>query len=145
VIEGDMAGIDTTIIVQFFGTKYTDLISEPLAIVGMQEEGETSDIASSVQTPVPSPSPTVEPTPEATSSSSVVVGSSPPKKPISPFDTTKTASLIVVSTLIVVLVADTAIVSKKRIKRIGGRTFAHISFLGMILSIILILKAGQIL
>ncbi|KKU02596.1 MAG: hypothetical protein UX03_C0030G0017, partial [Candidatus Woesebacteria bacterium GW2011_GWE1_45_18] len=40
---------------------------------------------------------------------------------------------------------DGVVTSRRRIVRIGGRTFAHLAFLGMILAIALILKAGQII
>jgi hypothetical protein len=42
-------------------------------------------------------------------------------------------------------VVDSIAVQKKKIARIGGRNFAHFAFLGMILIIVLILKAGQII
>jgi len=64
---------------------------------------------------------------------------------VSPFATTRFISFIVSSILLLALVIDAIFVSKKRIARIGGRTFAHLSFFGMILAIIIILKAGQIL
>jgi hypothetical protein len=47
--------------------------------------------------------------------------------------------------LLLVSVVDGLVTSRRRIARIGGRTFAHLSFLGMILAIALILKAGKIL
>jgi len=64
---------------------------------------------------------------------------------ISPFNTTKTVSLAIVALLLGLLVIDGLVTSRRRIARIGGRTFAHLSFLGMILAIVLILRAGQVL
>jgi hypothetical protein len=64
---------------------------------------------------------------------------------VSPFNATKTLSIAVVAILLGVLVIDGVVTSRKRIARIGGRTFAHISFLGMILAIIIILKAGRVI
>lgn len=148
VVEGDMNGVDTTIIVQFFGTKYGDMISQPVALVGATEE--TPKVAAQKAS---SPSPSPVSTPEAfevpqslvSETEQPVSESSSNLSFISPFTTTKDASLAVVSTLMVVLTVDSVVISKKRIKRIGGRSFAHIAFLGMILSIVLILKAGEIL
>ncbi len=120
VIEGDLAGVDTTIIVQFLGSKYADTVpSVPLAKVR----------PAAVSLPPVSPAPAVV-------KSNVL---------ISPFNTTKSLSLSIVGILLAVLVVDGVLVSKRRIVRIGGRTFAHVSFLGMIIAIALILKAGQII
>ena len=139
VVEGDLAGVDTTVIVQFLGTKYADTLPPaPLAQV--------------IPTATPTPQPSLTPTPTLVveaipSPSPVTVLTIGQKQPIliSPFNTTKTVSLAVVGLLLGVLVVDGVATSRRRIARIGGRTFAHLSFLGMILAIILILKAGQIL
>jgi hypothetical protein len=63
---------------------------------------------------------------------------------ISPFATTKQISLITVALLLAVLMIDAIVISKTRIARISGRSLAHISFMGMILAIIIILRAGKI-
>ena len=125
VIEGNLAGVDTTIIVQFFGTKYADTI--PVAPIA-----EAKAAVAPTATPRavgPTPTPPVEVT----------------KILVSPFSVTKSVSLGIVGLLLFVLVIDGVFVSKRRIARIAGRTFAHIAFLGMILAIALILKAGQII
>jgi len=150
VIEGDLLGTDTTIIVQFFGTQYADQVSEPVALVGSNtDEKENQEVLQSSKESVPStPVPTQSP-----KAFIAQVEESPPvggkqvgsKTILSPFMTTRNISLFVVGLLIVVMIVDAGIIKSKRLKRIGGRTFAHISFLGMILSIILILKAGKIL
>jgi hypothetical protein len=136
VVEGNLAGVDTTIIVQFFGTKYADSI--PVAPVAQVKETVKSEIAEVVPTSTPSPttSPIFKFTPAPALENQVLV---------SPFNVTKNTSLVIVGILLVVLVIDGFLVSKRRIARIGGRTFAHIAFLGMILAIGIILKAGRIL
>ena len=50
-----------------------------------------------------------------------------------------------VALLLIVLVVDWIIIARKKIVRVGGRNLAHLSFLGMILIIIIIAKAGLIL
>jgi hypothetical protein len=143
VIEGDLNGVDTTIIVQFFGTRYQDTFS-------------LGPVAKVRKTPVPSPSPnpalvslstpTPKPTPGLTISKAPQgVEAGKQKVLISPFTVTKEISLAVVGLLLIVLLVDAVVTSKRRIKRIGGRTFAHIAFLGMIVAIVLILKAGEVL
>lgn len=115
VVEGDLAGVDTTIIVQFFGATYTDKVTATIQ---------------------PTIAPTVTQIVEPQVQSQVL---------ISPFTTTRTLSLVVVALLLLIFIVDAILVSKRRITRVAGRTFAHVAFLGMILSIILILKAGSIL
>lgn len=139
VVEGDLAGMDTTIIVQFFGTKYADTI--PVAPIA-----QAKPTVSLIPTPTTAIQPT--PTPTETPQAPAFVASTQEAKAkilVSPFNTTKTVSLAVVAILLGVLVIDGVVTSRRRIARIGGRTFAHLSFLGMILAIIIILKAGQIL
>jgi hypothetical protein len=98
----------------------------------------------SVPTPIPTPTPTPIPTPseavaykQSTPASSVIF--------VSPFTSTKNISLLITGILILVLSIDLIIVRRRRIARIGGRTLAHLAYFGMILAVILILKAGQII
>ncbi len=133
VVEGDLNGVDTTIIVQFLGTRLVDTLPlEPIAANSSTQSTLT----------FASPSPTSTPQP------AVVAAANQPSKSqilISPFVTTKGMSLAVVVMLLIVLAIDAFITSRRRIRRVGGRVFAHIAFLGMILTIMLILKAGEIL
>jgi len=120
VIDGNLAGVDTTIIVQFFGTKYADTVpAVPIA------EAKAAVAPAASPTPIP------------------LAGQV--KILVSPFSVTKSVSLGIVGLLLFVLIIDGILVSKRRIARIAGRTFAHIAFLGMILAIALILKAGKII
>lgn len=148
VIEGDLAGVDTTIIVQFFGTKYVD--STPAVPIA-----EAKSAATTKPTPTASPqkiaedesqtTPTFSPASLMASNEESPPTGVKPKFTISPFSTTKSVSLMIVTVLLIVLVVDGVQVSKKKIARVGGRSFAHIAFLGMILTIALILRAGQII
>lgn len=133
VVEGDVDGVDTTIIVQFFGTKYTDTIP----VVPVAEAR-------------PSPAPVAVSSPGPTAivsapSEAEEVGPVGSRVLISPFNTTKGVSLIVVGLLLNVLIYDSLIATRRKIARIGGRAFAHLSFLGMIMAIVLILRAGLVL
>ncbi|HKC04927.1 MAG TPA: CAP domain-containing protein [Patescibacteria group bacterium] len=141
VVEGSLAGVDTTIIVQFFGTPAN---SAPAIAVAKAEGVSTSVkvLASpkptatplAVQTPSPSPTPTSMAEPVAATTVH-----------ISPFSSTKNLSMAILGVLLLALSIDLLLVRRRRIARIGGRTLAHIAFLGMILAVILILKAGQII
>lgn len=145
VVEGALAGVDTTIIVQFFGTPLngsTGSIPKVEAQTAATVRPSFSPSPKPVITPSPSPVPTLTPTPfpeeivNATGSSISFV---------SPFASTKGVSLFVTGILIMILSIDLIIVKRNKIVRAGGRTLAHIAFLGMILAVILILKAGQII
>ena len=139
VIEGDLDGVDTTIIVQFFGTRYSD-IAPAVPVAGAIP---TTPSPAPVAMVSPSPSPEVLVSTPTTEEEKVgPVGS---RVLISPFKTTKGVSLVVVGLLLNVLVYDGLVASKRKIARIGGRTFAHLSFLGMILAVVLILRAGQVI
>ena len=65
--------------------------------------------------------------------------------PITPLNQTGHVSLAVVFVLILLLSVDLAVVSHRKVARVAGRTFAHLAFFGMVLTILVILKAGQIL
>lgn len=148
VVEGDLAGVDTTIIVQFFGTKIVDTIpAAPVAAAQSTPLPASAAGAIALATPSPTPSPTLTPSPTPLTA----VGTEPSSQPIaqsitlSPFSLSKGASLAIVGVLSGVMVIDLILISKRKVKRIGGRSFAHLAFLGMILAIIIVAKAGQIL
>ncbi len=149
VVEGSLSGVDTTIIVQFFGSSLSGVPSIPIAKAASANESKAVPKSTLVPTPVITPVPSASPL--------VVVNLTPYpsqnplpvttyQKPLfSPFTFTKNLSLGVTGLLLLVLSIDLLIVRRKRISRIGGRTLAHISYLCMLLAVILILKAGQII
>ena len=148
VVEGDVNGVDTTIIVQMFGRRY----SEAIAQVPQQVAAQTVQITPNpINTPAPTivitPTPTVGPTniPIAARTYTPTKPSSPISVLISPFKTTKGISIATVTLLMITFSVDSYLVAKRKIPRIGGRTFAHLAFLGMILAIAIIAEAGNIL
>lgn len=141
VVEGNLSGVDTTIIVQFFGTPLTGESSVPVV-----KAGETTTSVKTV--PVASPVATIVPTPTPTPSATYApesFGEGASVGFISPFTSTKGISLFVIGVLVMIMSIDLIIVKRNKIARIGGRPLAHIAFLGMIIAVILILKAGQII
>lgn len=145
VVEGNLAGVDTTIIVQFFGAT-----SDSAPVIPVARAQTVATIAPSPKAVKLTPSPIA---PTATATPEIVITPTPTPNNetvatnylISPFTSTKSISLGVVGVLLLVLSLDLIIVKRRRIMRIGGRTIAHIAFLGMILATLLILKAGQII
>ncbi len=146
VVEGDLAGVDTTIIVQFFGTSLADTLPEtPIAQV---QAAVPTPTALASPTVTRAPSPTLTPTPTL----APVIASAPPtggstssKVLVSPFNTTRSISLVVVIALLGVMVIDGIITYRRGVFRVGGRVVAHVAFLIMILAVIIIAKAGRIL
>ncbi len=138
VVEGDLAGTDTTIIVQFFGSTYSDKVVLPVAQAAQTEK---KVIATEAPKIVATPLAVEVRAPEV----NTIVTTESQQVLISPFSTTKNVSLIVVGILLLIFVIDAVLVSKRRITRVAGRTFSHVAFLGMIVVIVLILKSGEIL
>ncbi|MBU0569640.1 CAP domain-containing protein, partial [Patescibacteria group bacterium] len=151
VVEGDLDGVDTTIIVQLFGTKLNAAISD-VPIV----EAKPQTVASVLPAEeLDSSAPMIEVAqvvPEDITEAELISSTDPAyeeasgfKVLISPFNSTKNIALVIVGILFVILVVDGIVISRNKIPRIGGRTFAHLAFLGMITALVLIARVGQIL
>ncbi len=133
VIEGDLLGHDTTIVVQLFGTKLSDT-SKSITTVS------ASDVAPGKQ--VVENQLAVSPAPVVSGAALAFDGKS---QQVSSFDATKYGSLLLTVVLGSIIFIDAFIVWKQKIPRISGRAFAHLSFFGMIVTIIVIMKAGNII
>ena len=141
VVEGSLSGVDTTIIVQFFGSPLSGQATIPV-VKAKEATAPTikpTALPSSINlSPIPIQTPAqIVINKQGTSAASV--------SSVSPFASTKSISLLVTGLLLLVLSIDIIVVRRHRIARIGGRTLAHLAFFGMILAVILILKAGQII
>lgn len=136
VVEGDMSGVDTTIIVQLFGTP-------------MQAAPAVADAENVQQDPAPVPAVAAleekveEPITEVETVDTVVQVQDEPT--VSPLSISKLTASITIGVLFVLLLVDVAVLSQKRLHRTGGRVIAHISFIGMVTAMIIIAKAGEIL
>ena len=156
VVEGDLAGVDTTIIVQLFGAPLLDTTSQvPAAqakpavtatptptVVPTQSPSVSSPLPPAIVSPVPTPSEgagTISSLPPANKEASKF------ELLFSPFGTTRGISIATTVVLLIVLVIDGIVVARRRITRVGGRNLAHFAFFGMILVILIIAKAGRIL
>ena len=162
VVEGDMNGVDTTIIVQLFGAT-TEAVAQ-VTPATVANSTPTPNAPAVILTASPTPpaqlAKVTEVTPALTVTSSPIpavyyatvnpiasyqTASDSQRVLISPFTTTKSVSYIMISVLMTVLVIDVVVISRKRISRVSGRTAAHLAFLGIILAIVVILNAGRIL
>jgi hypothetical protein len=143
VVEGDMNGVDTTIIVQLFGTKSLDTV--PVVPVASANTSQETD-----KQPIPAIAPAIAQAGEAPESESHegVVPSSKSANGIgsvSPFNLLRAASLGVALLLSIVLVIDVVVISRKRVARNTSKPLAHISFLSMVILLIWLAQAGKIL
>src|SRR4030042_6324290 len=148
VVEGDMNGVDTTVIVQLFGRRYSEAIAQvPQQVAAQTVQTTPAPLNTPTPTVIITPTPTLGPTniPIAARTYTPTKPSSPISVLISPFKTTKGISIATISLLMMTFSIDSFLVAKRKIPRIGGRTFAHLAFLGMILAIAIIAEAGNIL
>jgi uncharacterized protein YkwD len=149
VVEGNLNGIDTTIIVQFFGSPLGEpqpIVAKAKAIISPTPVNiEPASAAATLVTIALTPTPivvgnvgieTIPPIQKESSRLNVL---------LSPFQTTRGISIAITILLIIVFFIDLIVVFRKRLPRNSSRTFAHIAFLGMILAIIILAKAGKIL
>lgn len=150
VVEGKLAGVDTTIIVQLFGTALGDTANQvPVARATTQTVTKNTLKVTPTEVITPTLVPSI--TPEPTKTSMLITGSTDTQKPsflavlLSPFQSTRTISLAVTLILLIVLVIDGIVITRRKVTRISSRNLAHFAFLGMVLTIILIAKAGKII
>ncbi|KKU03463.1 MAG: hypothetical protein UX99_C0009G0003 [Candidatus Amesbacteria bacterium GW2011_GWB1_47_26] len=118
VIDGQLEGRETTLVVQFFGAKLSAAPS-----------------VSSVSTSI------VKPVSAATSPSTMNYE----PRTISPFDVTKAVSLTLLIIFVTVLVIDLVAVYQKKITRWTSKSFAHLLFMLALLIAAFIISKGQIL
>lgn len=146
VVNGSLTGSETTLVVQFFGTSVSGTIPVQQVSAAELRSPSPSPIALGTANSSPLPKPIANtnssPAPVAQTSASELSTASPF---VSPFDLTKSISLVVVILLIAVMVVDYVIISKRNVRRVGGRPFAHIAFLGMIAAMLIIAKVGRII
>lgn len=114
VIDGDIGGVETTLVVQLFGTSNKSSIfpAQTGHVIG---EAHASDL-----------------------DGKSFIG-------ISPLDLSRTVSLTFVMLLIITLAFDWFYVWRKRIVRISGNSWAHLTYLIAITIMLIIFKQGLIL
>lgn len=134
VVDGNLNGKDTTIIVQLFGTTLAGSPSVPVAaaqdksVKSATAETKPEAITPALVTPAPEPAERFVPTVEA-----------------SPYDYAKILSFGVVGFIFFALVVDAGVMWYKGVNRKGSKSFAQIAFFGLILGLIIAVKVGQII
>lgn len=118
VVNGVLNGVETTLVVQLFGTKKVAAAAVPqITNTGLQAETVKAEIPEvlSVNTPL-----------------------------VSPFDLSKSLALATLGLLAVVLVIDSMVIWRRRIPRLVGHNWAHLMFLIALIGIVSIMSQGVI-
>lgn len=154
VVEGDLNGVDTTLVIQLFGTRQdSDQLGIPIAAAASNDSIEDAasinlpddQIETNAQTDTET-GPNSEITEHETNVEPVSISSIQEDRfLISPFVATRGISIAIVGSLMMVMVADIVMISQNKIPRRGSKIAAHLVFLGMVFTIVLIAKAGRIL
>ena len=146
VVEGDLNGVDTTIIVQLFGTRN---LAEQITVPEVAAADAAAVVGGSLSDN-PEITPSVEPVqaeseqvPESGSVAQTLPSAITPS--LSPLDLTRAFSLSLVGILLIALVVDGFIIFQKRIPRVSGRSIAHFAFLAAVFVIVVIARAGAII
>lgn len=138
VVDGTLDGVETTLVVQLFGTPTPAPVAEKPTMttpapVGVRapELGEASMIE------------------EKFALAPVALAQAREEKTtlplLSPFSLTKTIAVLVLGILLGALILDVVLVSQKRIVRLSGRNLAHLIFITILLLAVVLTSQGAIL
>jgi hypothetical protein len=155
VVDGTLAGVDTTLVVQMFGTRIgsTPKTSE---IAAKSTQILVQPTTRPLTTIAPLSSPTLSNTPRPPVARTEQISASPSPKPVAqgvvaakplfnPYSLTRVFTSTIVSIIIIALALDIILVWRRRILRLSGRSWAHITFLAAMLVALIIIRGGNIL
>jgi len=152
VESGDLGGVQTTLVVQMFGTRR--VATRPSQLAGESTTSEKLASQPSVTPTIPPVSPTVmmgsveEVTTDMGLAQVEQIGSEDESLKFSwfsPFEVSKAIGLAVVVLLGMTLVIDEVVMWQKHLGRVAGRSWAHFVFLLMTLGVLWLSKSGAIL
>ncbi len=128
VADGTLQGRDTTLVVQMFGTR--------LSINPAPQTQGTFTVQAADQ--IPTPTYVLLPTPTPVMAAQVT-------PVVSPFNLTKYLSFAIIGIILLVLIVDIVVVSRRKVDRWTSKSLAHVIFLTILLIAVLITLRGQIL
>lgn len=155
VLNGKLNGLETTLVVQMFGTKAptASTVIPPIAQIQIPTAIPTQIIQPTVSLLAPTAKPTViKPLGASlteTKESGILIANlknsaSKTKPTINIFSTTKQFSAILIIILIAVLILDGYIAVKDKQARISGDNIAHIGFLIILIAAVLVTSVGMV-
>lgn len=139
VVNGTLGGVETTLVVQMFGTPIQPHLapisqSDPPQDLAVETLPAVEEIPAPEET-LPSQEISLIPQSQTVLSESDMV-SNEPVTFVSPLDIKKSAVVAVIGMIMAVLVIDELIIRNRQTVRFVGRNFAHISFLGLAMLVI---------
>jgi len=143
VVNGKLGGVETTLVVQMFGTPTT-------AVARTSESGARSD-RPVAQKPVEDTEVKIlevnqlEPAPPPIQAEVLSSQAQPKKHLISPLTVTKVTASGLIIMLVLVLTYDAVFMSKKNLPRKTGNNLAHLGLFTIILLIIFAVSQGKVL
>lgn len=130
VVDGTLQGIQTTLVVQLFGTQAAAVAKEPVKKLAPQ--------------PAVAQKPAI--LPEIPSGEAVVQKTEEKFIPmVNPFSISKVISIFLIGVIFGAFLIDFLVVSEKKTPRLSGRSFAQLLFLGFIILMALFSQQGAIL
>lgn len=150
VVNGNLNGVETTLVIQMFGQRKTELAAKTPLISAKAAVAKTPPSSPISKEPTVAPIPFISPTPVVAKISGVHLSSSlktfPSKKPMIDILTLERGlSLALLTVLLSVLVVDGLFVLKRKTVRVVGYNIAHIIFLATLVGLIFLTKRGVIL
>lgn len=139
VVDGYLQGVETTLVVQLFGTQMKELAKKPIKeLIPQRAITKTPEvIRGEEEKSLLAPISSVE------TISSNKEGSFLPV--VNPFSLTKMISIFLAGIILGAFLVDLLLVSEKKTPRLSGRSFAQLLFLGFIILLVLVSKQGAIL
>ncbi len=147
IVNGRLGGEDTTLVVQFFGTRQPSTVATKPVVI--------PPFAATAESPRPSPLATVSPTPLPTSEtvgqfkpmtlSSLKVEGVTRYPLVNFFNLSKNMASLLTGILLAILFFDGIFIWRKRIVRISGHNLAHIFFLAGLLGALWITSQGVVI
>lgn len=134
VVDGSLQGVETALVVQFFGTPYGAAVPEPKKEVGQAGRPAVAQAPQSAETLAGKPG--------------ELLAEPLKTKPLpftNPLDLTKAAVIFVVGILIGAFAMDIILVSHRETPRLSSRSLAQMMFLLFVLVASLLIKQGAIL
>jgi hypothetical protein len=146
VVDGTLEGVETTLVVQLFGTPTPAPAAQETRKTSVPELGEATAMETTVEEEVKEE--VVEPLPMAITTTNLnqATGKERSTLPfLSPFFLTKTLVILVMSLLFGALVFDWLLVYRQKVVRLSGRNLAHLALIGTLLLAALLTQQGAIL
>ena len=152
VVNGTLNGVETTLVVEMFGTPTTTPVAKKPAVLPSQQ---AATIKTTTPTPIPSPVTLVKeekpvlPEEKAPLSPKIALAQakgeaqSPPL--FSPFLLTKTIAIFLLGLILGALALDTILVYQRKIIRLSGKNVAHLIFIGTLLLAVILTTPGAVL